>query len=363
MITSKIIANGILRAIGVLAIISILLLFIYSIKTVFIYLVIALVFSLICNPIVDFLNLRLKFKNTIAVVTTLVLMLVVFLLFILMIVPLISEQAKSLSLLNTEDIQTKTTAIFTDLQSYFNRNDSIFSDQLKDINLAGHIDFNFLTGLFNGFISMISGFLMGMATVLFISFFFLKDKELFVSGIKKLIPNSHETETLNSFKKTYDLLSRYFLGLLLQLFIVFILYFIVLLIFGISNAFIIAFFCGILNIIPYIGPLIGSVLAATLTMISNLGSDFQTEILPKTIYVLIGFMIVQLIDNNLNQPLIFSKSTKSHPLEIFLVILISGFISGIIGMIVAVPFYTMLKVIAKEFFPKNPVVKAITRDL
>ncbi len=204
---------------------------------------------------------------------------------------------------------------------------------------------------------------MGMATVLFISFFFLKDKELFISGIRSLIPNSHETETLNSFKKIYELLSRYFSGLLLQLFIVFILYYVVLLIFGISNAFIIAFFCGILNVIPYIGPLIGSIVAATLTMISNLGSDFQTEILPKTIYVLIGFMIVQLIDNNLNQPLIFSKSTKSHPLEIFLVILISGFISGIIGMIVAVPVYTMLKVIAKEFFPKNPVIKAITRDL
>lgn len=363
MITSKVIANGILRAIGVLAIISILLLFIYSIKTVLIYLVIALVFSLICNPIVEFLNRRLKFKNTLAVITTIGLMLAVFLLFILMIVPLITEQAKSLSLLNTEDIQSKATMLFNDLKNYFNQQGSFISDQLKDINIASYVDFNFLTGLFNGFISMISGFLMGMATVLFISFFFLKDKELFISGIRSLIPNSHETETLNSFKKIYELLSRYFSGLLLQLFIVFILYYVVLLIFGISNAFIIAFFCGILNVIPYIGPLIGSIVAATLTMISNLGSDFQTEILPKTIYVLIGFMIVQLIDNNLNQPLIFSKSTKSHPLEIFLVILISGFISGIIGMIVAVPVYTMLKVIAKEFFPKNPVVKAITRDL
>jgi predicted PurR-regulated permease PerM len=47
--------------------------------------------------------------------------------------------------------------------------------------------------------------------------------------------------------------------------------------------------CAVLNIIPYIGPLIASVLAAVLTMLSNLGSDFQTEILPTTIYVLIGF--------------------------------------------------------------------------
>ncbi|WP_291115480.1 AI-2E family transporter [Flavobacterium sp. UBA6135] len=363
MITSKIIANGILRALFILALISIVLLFIYSIKTVLIYLIIALIFSLICNPIVEFLIRRLKFKNSLAVLFTIGIMLALFLLFILMIVPLITEQAKNLSLLDTQDIQSKVTLIFMDFQNYFNQQDAFISDQLKDVNLSSYVDFNFLTGIFNNFISMISGFLMGLATVLFISFFFLKDKVIFISGIKSIIPSSHETETLNSFKKIYDLLSRYFSGLLLQLFIVFVLYFIVLLIFGISNAFVIAFFCAILNIIPYIGPLIGSILAATLTMISNIGSDFQTEILPKTIYVLIGFVIVQLIDNNLNQPLIFSKSTKSHPLEIFLVILISGFISGIVGMIVAVPVYTILKVIAKEFFPKNSIVKAITRKL
>jgi predicted PurR-regulated permease PerM len=68
-----------------------------------------------------------------------------------------------------------------------------------------------------------------------------------------------------------------------------------------------------LNIIPYIGPLIASVLAAVLTMLSNLGSDFQTEILPTTIYVLIG-LVCQIIDNNLSQPIIFSKSVSSHPL-------------------------------------------------
>jgi predicted PurR-regulated permease PerM len=72
---------------------------------------------------------------------------------------------------------------------------------------------------------------------------------------------------------------------------------------------------------------------------------------------------VQLIDNNINQPLIFSKSTKSHPLEIFLVILIAGFISGILGMIIAVPLYTIIKVIAKEFFPENSIVKLITKNI
>jgi predicted PurR-regulated permease PerM len=151
--------------------------------------------------------------------------------------------------------------------------------------------------------------------------------------------------------------------LLLQLFIVFILYLIVLVVFGIPNAVIIAFLCALLNIIPYIGPLIASVLAAVLTMISDLGSDFQSEILPTTIYVLIGFWIIQIIDNNLSQPIIFSKSVSSHPLEIFLVILIAGYLFGILGMIVAVPFYTIIKVMGKEFFPEYMIIRLLTKNL
>ena len=204
---------------------------------------------------------------------------------------------------------------------------------------------------------------MGLASVLFITFFFLKDKLIFLKGLKKIIPDNHEEKILNSLEKTNHMLSRYFIGLLIQLSIVFVLYIIVLLIFGVANAFVIALLCAILNIIPYIGPLIGSVVAAVLTMIGNLNGDFQNDIIPTTLYVLLGFWIVQIIDNNVSQPIIFSKSVNSHPLEIFLITLIAGFLFGIMGMIVAIPFYTMLKIISKEFFPKNQVVKIITKDL
>jgi predicted PurR-regulated permease PerM len=212
-------------------------------------------------------------------------------------------------------------------------------------------------------IGTISSFGVGLASVFFITFFFLKDKVHFIETLKKLIPDSHEEPIINSLDKINHLLSRYFIGLLLQLSIVFVLYLIVLSIFGISDAVIIAFLCAVLNIIPYIGPLIASILAAVLTMISHLGNDFQTDTLPTTIYILIGFWIVQLIDNNLSQPFIFSKSVSSHPLEIFLVILIAGFLSGILGMVIAVPLYTILKVIGKEFFPNNVVIQLLTKNI
>lgn len=100
-----------------------------------------------------------------------------------------------------------------------------------------------------------------------------------------------------------------------------------------------------------------------LTMTSHLDASFATETLPKTIYVFIGFAIGQLIDNFLTQPFVFSASIKSHPLEIFIVILSGGLLFGPLGMIIAVPSYTSLKVIFKEFYAHNKIVKALTKDI
>lgn len=360
---SNIISDGILKAIGKLMLFCLLLLFVFSIQTVLLYLLLALILSLILNPIVEFFKKKCKFNNLWAVITTFLLLLLVMSLFVLMFVPLISSQAASLSLLNTEMIQEKITLLYADVNLFLNERGLNFTELIKEFEVKSLVHLDILPAFFNGFLGAISSFGMAIASVFFITFFFLKDKILFIASAKKIIPDSHEDETLGSIHKINDLLSRYFIGLLLQLSIVFVMYFIVLLIFEVNNALIIAFLCAILNIIPYIGPLIASLLAAILSMIGHIGEDFQSEIIPSTIYLLIAFFVVQLIDNNINQPLIFSNSTKSHPLEIFLVILTAGFISGILGMIVAVPLYTILKVIGKEFFPENKIVKVITKNL
>jgi predicted PurR-regulated permease PerM len=142
-----------------------------------------------------------------------------------------------------------------------------------------------------------------------------------------------------------------------------VLYTIILLIFSVDNAVVIAFLCALLNLIPYVGPLIGGALMLTLTMTSNIELDFKTQILPTTIYVMIGYLIAQLVDNFFSQPKIFSQATKAHPLEIFLVIIIGGLLFGVVGMIVAVPMYTAIKVILKEFLAENKIVKSLTKDL
>lgn len=361
--TSKTIAYGILKAIGILVLISLFCYFIYTIQTVILYIVIAVIFSLIANPIVEFLRNKLKFKNTIAVITTLFLFFLLIVGLVSLFVPLIISQGNNLSLLDTKSIENRFMELYQQLNTYLDNHNIDLTKMASQGDITSKLNFNFFTDFFNSVIGTISSLGIGLAATFFISFFFLKDKVSFIVGMKRILPDEQEPQILNSVDKTRLLLTRYFIGLLIQLVIICILYLIVLLIFGVENAFVIAFLCAILNIVPYIGPLIASVLAAVLTMLSNLDGDFQTETLPTTIYVLIGFFIVQLIDNNLSQPMIFSKSVNSHPLEIFLVILIAGLLFGILGMVIAVPLYTILKVIGKEFFPDNKIIRVLTKNI
>lgn len=363
MLTSKTIANGILRAIGILTLIVLLLYFIYQIQTVLVYLVVAIIFSMIANPIIEFFRRRLKFSNTLAVVTTLILFIILFIGLLFLFVPLITSQGNNLSLLDTKSIENRLVNLYGQINSYLDNHNIDIEQVIKEADLTSKLRFNYFTDFFNSVIGTISSFGIGLVSVLFISFFLLKDKVMFIVGFMRIIPDSQEEKILNSIEKIRELLTRYFIGLIVQLTIICILYLIVLLIFGVENAFVIAFLCALLNIVPYVGPLIGSVLAGVLTMLSNINNDFQTVTLPTTIYVMIGFFIVQMIDNNVSSPIIFSKSVNSHPLEIFLVVLIAGILFGIVGMIIAVPVFTILKVIGKEFFPEIKIVKALTRNI
>jgi predicted PurR-regulated permease PerM len=363
MVTSKTIALGIVKGVGIIVLSALALYFLYQIKAVLIYIVVALILTLIGNPILDFFKQKLKFNHTAATVATLTLFLLLILGLLSMFIPLIVAQGENLSLLNTSEIEKSTLELIQKIAAFLDSHSIDSSRLFKEANISSKINFSFIPELFNSIILTISSFGIGLASVLFIAFFFLKDRLMFIVSAKSLMPDAQEDKILNSLHKINHLLSRYFIGLLLQLLIVFILYLIVLLIFGVDNAILIAFLCAVLNIVPYIGPLIASVVAAVLTMLGNLGGDFQTQILPVTIYVMIGFWMVQLIDNNVSSPLIFSKSVSSHPLEIFLVVLITGFLFGIVGMIIAIPFYTILKVFGKEFFPDNKIIQLLTKKL
>lgn len=358
---SNIIARGILKALAVITVLSLILFFFYKIQSVLIYLIIAIVLSLIGRPIVDLLVKKLKFPNIVAVILTMIIFLFVILGIISMFIPLIKEQGHNISLLNTEELRDRILNLFKEIDLFFaSRRINIFGE-FKNIDLTSNI--SSIPSLLNSLMSVVGTFSMGLFSVLFITFFFLKDSQLLPNAFVSITPKGKEYKTLNSLKKINDLLSRYFIGLIIQISILFTIYSITLLIFDIKSAVVIAFLCALLNLIPYLGPIIGGVLMLLLTMTSSLEYDFQTHILPVTLYVLTGYIFAQLIDNFFSQPIIFSKSVKSHPLEIFLVIITAGFLFGVTGMIFAIPAYTVIKVVLKEFLSDNEFVKSLTKGI
>jgi len=360
---SNTISNGILKAIGIILGVLLVLFFLYKIQAVLVYIAVAAVISLIGLPVVRFLRNKLKFRNTLAVIVTMALMIGLLFGLIRLFIPLIIEQGQNLALLDIDQLQDNFENLYSQVIRYFNINNIDVEQSIKDSNLLSKLDLTFIPDFLNSVISGFGSFSIGLFSVLFISFFLLKDSQLLENGIMTLVPDSKETRSKKSFDKIKNLLSRYFVGLLFQILILFVIYTIVLLIFGIENAIVIAFLCALLNLIPYVGPMISGILMIILTMSSNLGENFSEVILPTTIYVMIGFVIGQLIDNFFSQPFIFSQSVKSHPLEIFLIIIIAGILFGAIGMIVAVPTYTAIKVILKEFLSDNKIVKQLTKDL
>ena len=361
--TSKIISDGILKAIAILVGVALVLFFLYEIQSVLAYLTIAVIASLLGRPIVLLLRIKLRFNNTLAVIVTMILLIGVIVGIIALFIPLLVSQGQNLSLLNIDALQANVENLYRQVTEYFGLSSVEIEQGIKDSKMLANLDFGFIPNFLNSFVSVLGTLSIGLFSVLFITFFFLKDSKLFEQGLLVFIPDNKESRLKKSINKIKDLLSRYFIGLVLQILILFIIYSIVLFIFGIENAIVIAFLCALLNLIPYIGPIIGGILMMTLTMTSNLGADFSTVILPKTIYVMIGFIIGQLVDNFFSQPFIFSNSVRSHPLEIFLIIIIGGLLFGITGMIVAVPGYTAIKVILKEFLAENKIVKSLTKNL
>lgn len=360
---SKTLANGILRALGIILAITLVLYFLLKIQSVIIYVAIAAVISLIGRPIILFLRRKLKFNNTISVVVTMFLLLGLLVGLVGLFIPLIVEQGHNLSLLNIEQLQINVEDLYDQIITYFEFNNIDVEQSIKDSNVLSKLDFAIIPDFLNSFVSGLGSFSIGLFSVLFISFFFLKDSKLFEDGIMTFVPSGNEERSKRSINAIKDLLSRYFVGLIFQILILFIIYTVVLLIFRIDNAIVIAFLCALLNLVPYVGPLVSGFLIMLLSMSSNLGESFSDVILPKTTYVMIGFVIAQLVDNFFSQPYIFSKSVKLHPLEIFLVIIITGILFGIVGMIVAIPMYTAIKVILKEFLSDYNIVKKFTKGL
>jgi predicted PurR-regulated permease PerM len=345
---------------------------IYYLRDIVSYVLIAWVISLLGQPLMRQLQKRLrigkrKLPNALCAIITLSVFILIIFIFISVFVPLVVEQANHLSELNTDKITTALQEPINQLNSWGRRFGVLKSSE----NVLDVAEKSFktwlkpfsVTNIFSNIIYTATNLIVGIISVLFISFFFLKEKTMFMSFLVSLLPEHYEQNVTEAVDDTTKLLSRYISGLLLQMLFVIIFLTPILLIIGVQNAVLIAIFAAIINIIPYLGPMMGCVFAVAVTISSNLGLDFYTAIVPIIFKVMIAFGFMQFINDWIVQPLIFSNRVLAHPLEIFIVTLIGAKIGGIPGMILAIPSYTVLRVIAREFFNQYRFIQKITSSL
>lgn len=205
-----------------------------------------------------------------------------------------------------------------------------------------------IKGFLNLFIYTTSSFVISVLAVLFITFFLLLENGLLRRNFLDFIPNSYFEISVATFHKVERLLSNYLVGLLIQMSAIFTVASLGLKMMNVEYAVTIAIFAAVANLIPYAGPVLGTVFGVLVGL--STGNYVGTnEIYFFLLKILSVFLVVQLTDNILLQPLIFSKSVKVHPLEIFVVIFAGAKIAGVLGMIFAIPVYTIFRVSFKEF--------------
>jgi len=364
-----------LKHILIFAGISLICIFLWYISTIVAYVLIAALVSVIAQPAVKFICGfkigKYHISKSIAAILIIIVFWALSVSFFRIFVPMVANQGHELSKISRTDVErcmekplNTVERIFGEFHAASGKNDSNFKEYASE-RIAKLMNASYLTDFFRLLTGLIGNIFVAIFSISFIAFFFIKDDKLFTSFILTLTPDKYLEKVTRAMESIKKMLINYLLGLMLDVTLIIILISVGMMIVGLTfeQAMIVGLIAGLSNFIPYIGPLIGAAFGLLLGVAVNINGDFDTVILPQLIYMLIVFVIVNLSDGMLLQPLIFSNSVKAHPLEIFLVIMIAGTLAGIPGMVLAIPVYTILRVIAKEFFYQFKVVKKITENI
>lgn len=340
-------------------------------RSVLIYIIAAFVISLIGQPIFSALKqITIKGRSApdwLISVFTLVSIILLFSLIITQVIPVVSGIVRDALALNGS--LTFDRIMLDKINAWII---SVFPGVGRDFDILGFTleklkdatSFSRVSSILGSLASAVAGFFVGLFSVVFISFFFIKDDKLFGKIVGALVSDRIEEQVGRTILDIERLLSRYFLGLTVEVLGVMLLDFLGLWLIariGVNYAIGIAFIAGILNVIPYLGPLIGDIFGIVLCLILKYGAGVGLDV-NIWVFILIVFAIMQgtqLVDNFIYQPLIYSTSIRANPLEIFIVLLVAGHLGGILGMLVAIPGYTVARVIASRFFYKYKPIRRL----
>lgn len=344
-------------------------------KNVLVYIITAFVVSLIGRPIMQLLR-KIKIKGRqlpgwLMALLTIVLIIVFLALVFTQMIPLMSNIIKDASSISNmhyfesnpiDKLNEWFVGMFPDFGHNFDIT-AVLLEKVRDL-----VSFNQVSGIVGSVTSVVTSTFVAIFSVMFISFFFLKDDTLFEKIISAFVPDRHELTLNKTLSEIKQLLSRYFTGLVIEMLGVAVVDFLGLWLiarFDFGYAIGIAFIAGLFNVIPYVGPIFGYGIGIVFGIVLKLGTGagLDVNLWVFALVILAIMLTAQLIDNFIYQPVIYSTSIKAHPLEIFIVLLMAGHIGGTIGMLVAIPAYTVVRVIAIRFFYRFKPIQRLVPDL
>jgi predicted PurR-regulated permease PerM len=363
-----------IRNVLILAGIVLLIAGVWYFREIVVYILVAGVLSIIGRPLVDLFT-RIKIRNivfpkAIAALLTLVIIWGLIIAFFAIFIPLVTSQINKLSTIDSNKLVQLIEEPINRLEAIIRAFNKDFSSEMSIqdyvvAKVAGVLNINLIQGIISSLASILGNVIIAAFSISFITFFFLKDQPLFFETIIIWIPDRYVENVTRALYSVKRLLTRYFIGIMIQSTCIMILITTGMSIVGIDfqQAVVMGLIVGILNIIPYVGPWLGFFISITMGIASHMNMDFNTVVLPLVWYMVIVVALTQTIDNVVFQPVIFSSSVRAHPLEIFIVILAAGFVAGVPGMILGIPTYTVLRVFAREFFNNLKAVQRITSSL
>jgi predicted PurR-regulated permease PerM len=366
--------NSVIRNILILAGIVLLIMAFWFFREILVYILVSGVLSIMGRPLVDLLcSIRIwkwHFPRALSALITLLLIWGLIILFFYIFIPLVAGQIDQLSSIDSSKLVQfievpikKIEGLIKALNKDFTQEGSIRAYIIAKV--AGVLNINVIQNFIGSVAGILGNIIIAIFSISFITFFFLKDQHLFFETILMWVPDKYENNVTRALYSIKRLLTRYFIGIVIQSTCIMILVTIGMTIVGIEfrQALVMGLILGIINVIPYVGPWLGLFIAIIMGVASHMDQDFNTVVIPLVFYMFIVEAIVHLIDNILFQPVIFSNSVKAHPLEIFIVVLAAGFAAGVPGMILGIPGYTVIRVLAGEFFNNFKAVRKITSSL
>lgn len=326
---------------------------------ILLYMFIAIVLSIMGSPLMRLLKRihigKWQFPDALAAAITLLVILAVIITACYYIIPVIVRQITLLAAIDPSNISLSFEKWVNNLDpllrrfGFINKHDHTFNHIMEEVTVLLQ-QVNFSSLLSNTF-SMLGTIFIATFSILFMTFFSLKEHNVFFKMIKRWLPKRYHQNFDNILDATGKQLSSYFLGVFMEMVIVGIIEIVLGLILRVPNAIAIGTIGGLLNIIPYVGPLIAALIGIVLSISSIITNDMASSLMMITIVKVVSvFCVAKLIDDFVLQPYIYGKRTHTHPLEIFVVIMMAGYLGGVFAMIFAVPAYTLLRIVINEFF-------------